>query len=468
MLRIQTICLVILTLIASGFALHYLQSVLLPFVVAFFVVSGCRPILNYLENRFGLNWVLSFAVTFGIGLVLLVCFSILAWASINDLSDNFPRYQQQIEKMTDRVGSMFAKAEPQPTDQDEENPADDSESTLDPNPSDNSNDSDTGSSEPENTDPENAESGNDDAGSEDAGTAETGNAEAENTNQEQQDLAADSDAQQDLTVNTPPEKSVEQLFKEFMEIERARANQPLLINPIPRTDSNIFLDPRGAMQQMLKSIGDYLQSFILGIAGALTGLLSSAVLVLIYVFFLLLGRAESTKTRAPIVKAIDDQIRKYIVMKTVISMLTGIATWIVLASFNVPLAIVFGLLTFLINYIPNIGPIIISLLPVPFLFLGDMNPWVGLLVFVLVATIQFVSGNVIETRLMGKSFDVNPVILLLSLMFFGLIWGIPGMFLATPIVSVIKIVLQSRETTKPFADLLAGRWNGEGFGGTQV
>ena len=58
---------------------------------------------------------------------------------------------------------------------------------------------------------------------------------------------------------------------------------------------------------------------------------------------------------------------------------------------------------------------------------------------------------------MGKAFDVNPIVLLLSLMFFGQIWGIVGMFLATPIVSMIKIVLDQRESTKGFGDLLAGR-----------
>jgi AI-2 transport protein TqsA len=75
----------------------------------------------------------------------------------------------------------------------------------------------------------------------------------------------------------------------------------------------------------------------------------------------------------------------------------------------------------------------------------------------LIGTIQFVSGNVIETRIMGKSFDVSPITLLLALMFFGLIWGIIGMFLATPIVSILKIVLHQRESTRPIADLLAGR-----------
>jgi AI-2 transport protein TqsA len=87
-----------------------------------------------------------------------------------------------------------------------------------------------------------------------------------------------------------------------------------------------------------------------------------------------------------------------------------------------------------------------------------MAPWAAIVCLILISVVQFVSGNVIETRLMGKSFDVSPVVLLLALMFFGLVWGIIGMFLATPIVSILKIVLQQNPETRPVAELLAGRW----------
>ena len=127
--------------------------------------------------------------------------------------------------------------------------------------------------------------------------------------------------------------------------------------------------------------------------------------------------------------------------------------------FGVPLAIVFGLLTFLLNFIPNIGPLIGTVAPVPFLVLNsEMSPTSAIVCFVLIAAIQFVSGNVIETRWMGKSFDVSPVFLLLALMFFGLVWGIIGMFLATPIVSIVKIILYQNPSSRPIAELMAGRW----------
>ncbi|MDG2468653.1 MAG: AI-2E family transporter, partial [Pirellulaceae bacterium] len=159
-----------------------------------------------------------------------------------------------------------------------------------------------------------------------------------------------------------------------------------------------------------------------------------------------------------IVGEIEDQIRKYLLVKTVISALTGIAFGFALWLFGIPLAIVFGFLAFLLNFIPNIGPLISSCLPVPFLVLNsEMSPVTAISCFLTISSIQFVSGNVIETRIMGKSFDVSPIVLLLALMFFGLVWGILGMFLATPIVSIIKIIFQKHESTRPFAELMAGR-----------
>ena len=90
---------------------------------------------------------------------------------------------------------------------------------------------------------------------------------------------------------------------------------------------------------------------------------------------------------------------------------------------------------------------------------ADISPVAAITCFVLISTIQFISGNVIEQRIMGKSFDVSPIVLLLGLILFGLIWGIVGMFLATPIVSILKIVLQQSESGKPIAELMAGRFD---------
>ncbi len=371
--RTQTICLVTLTTIAVGFTLFYLQTVLLPFVIALFLVIGCRPILDVLEKRLRLHWFLAFLVTFALGVLLLAALAFITWFSVTDLTRNAPSYQRRVEQIIDVLADRFPSWFPDDT-----------------------------AADPGST------------GSSDSGVM---------TND---------------------------------------AGQPPLPTTVLSADDpadQLSARSREAIDNFLKSLGGYAEQFLISLAGSLTSLLSYAVLILIFVFFLLLGRAGGTTKPPPIVVAVDEQIRRYLVMKTVISALTGLATGLVLWLFGVPLAIVFGFLAFLLNYIPNIGPLITNLLPVPFLILNDqMSPWAAIICFLLISAIQFVSGNVIETRVMGRSFDVSPVVLLLSLMFFGLIWGIIGMFLATPIVSIIKIVLQQKKETKPISELMAGRW----------
>ena len=212
----------------------------------------------------------------------------------------------------------------------------------------------------------------------------------------------------------------------------------------------------------MKALSTYLQSILFTLVSSLSTLLSYGVLILIFVFFLLSEHGQSSDKRPQLIKEIETQVRKYLVMKTVISFFTGLTFGFVLWIFGVPLAILFGTLAFALNFIPNIGPLVANALPVPFLILNSqLSPFAAITCLILISAIQFISGNVIETRLMGKSFDVSPTVLLLALMFFGLIWGIVGMFLATPIISIVKIVLNQSQSGRTVSELMAGRWQDE-------
>jgi AI-2 transport protein TqsA len=123
------------------------------------------------------------------------------------------------------------------------------------------------------------------------------------------------------------------------------------------------------------------------------------------------------------------------------------------------MALSFGVLAFLLNFIPNVGPIVASLLPIPLILLDPSGNIVWMVaVIAATATIQLISGNVVEPKLMGNSSDLHPVTILLALMFWGMMWGIIGMFLATPITAAIKIVLERFELTRPIASVMAGRF----------
>jgi AI-2 transport protein TqsA len=190
---------------------------------------------------------------------------------------------------------------------------------------------------------------------------------------------------------------------------------------------------------------------------ALMELLSSAMMVLIFMFFLLLGGSASAVPRRGVWLQIESQVRSYIVAKTAISLVTGALFGFVLWLFGVPLAFVFGVLAFLLNFIPNIGPVIASLLPLPLIVLSpELSVTSMIVVTGSAVAIQFISGNIVEPKIMGESFELHPVAILLTLMLWGMIWGIVGMFLAVPMTAAVKILLDKFAPTKPVAELLAG------------
>jgi AI-2 transport protein TqsA len=128
-----------------------------------------------------------------------------------------------------------------------------------------------------------------------------------------------------------------------------------------------------------------------------------------------------------------------------------------LALLNVEYAFLFGFLAFLLNFIPNIGSIIATLLPVPVVLLSpELSVTAKVLALALPAVFQFLLGNVVQPKIQGSMLELHPVAVLMALIFFGMIWGISGAFLAAPITAVIKIILERIPETRPMADLLAG------------
>ena len=125
---------------------------------------------------------------------------------------------------------------------------------------------------------------------------------------------------------------------------------------------------------------------------------------------------------------------------------------------------VFALLAFLFNFIPNIGPVIAALLPIPLILVDpELSIWGMIAVISLASAVQIISGNVVEPKMLGDSVDIHPIVVLLALMFWGMIWGIVGMFLATPITAAMKILFSKFESTRPLAALLEGRVDGLSF-----
>ena len=213
-----------------------------------------------------------------------------------------------------------------------------------------------------------------------------------------------------------------------------------------------------------KTILDFknkIPALVTNAVGPVVGLLSSVFLVLIFVAFLLAGR-NPYAVRSGVRADIDQKIRRYIGAKVAISTVTGLLVWATLAVIKLKLAGVFGILAFLLNFIPSIGSIIATLLPIPIAVAQFQSPWSTVYVIAVPGTIQTVIGNIIEPKIMGDELNLHPITVLLALSFWGLLWGIVGMFLATPITAVIRIVLMQFDTLKPIGKLLAGDFSPSG------
>jgi AI-2 transport protein TqsA len=194
-------------------------------------------------------------------------------------------------------------------------------------------------------------------------------------------------------------------------------------------------------------------------AGTVSTLLTHGFLIVIFVVFLLVGRNRHRHATG-IYGDIESTIRGYLTTKTIISAVTGLLVGLILWRLGLRMAWLFGMMAFLLNYIPSIGSIIATLLPIPIAVTQFDDPWRVLAVVGIPGAVHLTIGNIIEPRLMGRGLELHPVTVLLALAFWGLLWGVIGMVLAVPITASLRIVLGRFEATRSLAELMAGRLPG--------
>lgn len=193
-------------------------------------------------------------------------------------------------------------------------------------------------------------------------------------------------------------------------------------------------------------------------------------MILMTAFFVVLWLAESInvhkllnntllKQRHTSIKAfmkIEKDLIKFIKVKFLVSALTGIFTGLMCVFFDVSFPIFWGLFAFAINFVQMVGSFISVILLSIFAFV-ELDPTSTLLFFILSITmVQVVFGAILEPIFMGKSFSINIIAVLVMLMLWGFLWGIPGLIMAIPITVFIKIILEQFPSTKVIASLLSG------------
>ena len=195
---------------------------------------------------------------------------------------------------------------------------------------------------------------------------------------------------------------------------------------------------------------------IVGLVESLLSILSQGIIVVVFVFFLLIGRNTHEPTTG-LWGEIESQVTGYLTLKVMVSAVTGLLVWGILSVLGVDLALVFGMFAFILNFIPNVGSVISTLLPVPVVLMGELSLTTKILAIALPAEVQFSVGNIVEPKLMGRSLDLHPVVVLFALIFWGILWGIIGVLLAVPITAVLKVLFEKTGFLDPVVNLMSAR-----------
>jgi predicted PurR-regulated permease PerM len=224
---------------------------------------------------------------------------------------------------------------------------------------------------------------------------------------------------------------------------------------------------------LMTIFGDYAKDFefskiLSSVLSALTGLFGNTFTILLYMLFLLLEEPifphklkamytdkHKLKHTKELIGKIDTSVSSYIALKTIISLLTGVLSYLALLFIGVDAPAFWAFLIFLLNFIPTIGSLIATTFPTIFALLqfGEITP--ALIVLGVVGVIQLIVGNLVEPKLMGNTLNISPLVVFLALAVGGLIWGVTGMLLSVPITVVLIIIMSEFPETRSVAILLS-------------
>lgn len=212
-------------------------------------------------------------------------------------------------------------------------------------------------------------------------------------------------------------------------------------------------------QTQIEQLGEGVGSFLAAMTNSLIYVLSQSTIVILFLMFLLFGSRSADQPLPPVFNDISRKVRRYVQVKTALSLVNGAIVGVILSVLHIELAMVFGLLTALLNFIPNVGSIIATLLPLPMvLFASDVSQPEAFLAILLPGIIHFFIGNILEPKLLGNTMDLSPVVVLLSLTVWTALWGGIGALLAVPITAIIQILCQQLDFTRPIAEVLRGNF----------
>jgi predicted PurR-regulated permease PerM len=220
---------------------------------------------------------------------------------------------------------------------------------------------------------------------------------------------------------------------------------------LPSLEVIDYVNP-GAMMSMLGA----------GLKGFASTLSNAFLIILTMVFILFEAASFPIKIQAafggggkdtPQLGQVTAQVQRYLAVKTLVSLVTGLMIAIWTTVLGLDFALVWGLLAFLLNYVPNIGSIIAAI-PAVLFALVQLGPGAALLVAIGYLVVNTVFGNIVEPHLMGRTLGLSTLVVFISLVFWGWVWGPVGMLLSVPLTMIIKILLEESEDLRWVAVML--------------
>ncbi len=213
---------------------------------------------------------------------------------------------------------------------------------------------------------------------------------------------------------------------------------------------------------------EFINKYISSVITSLQAIISNVIIVLIYMLFIIMEESsfknkvkamfpdqEAYDERILVIRRIEKAITNYLGIKSLIALISSSIAYSIftLAGLNAPF--LWALLVFVFSFIPFFGVLISSFLPALFAIIQFGGYSESLIILLSVGSIQFIAGNIIEPKIMGNTMNVSPIVVILSLGFWGFIWGLPGMFLSVPITVIMVIIFSKFRSTRGIAIILS-------------
>jgi predicted PurR-regulated permease PerM len=245
------------------------------------------------------------------------------------------------------------------------------------------------------------------------------------------------------------------------------ANLPRLDRVIAEVGPHLGLHAAPTVNELVHQLDP--ARYIGAVAEALQGFASGSVLVMIYLGFLFASRpGVRHKTERLFVDPVEREgarqafmhirngIERYLWIQTVTGLMIAGGSGVAIALVGMDNALFWAFLILVASYVPIIGGLIALLLPCLFALVAFDAHWHAVALLIGLSLINFTVGNVLLPRMQGRSLNLEPVVILLALSFWGLVWGLPGMFLSTPLTVTLMVVSEQFEGGRWLAILLSG------------